>query len=185
MLVAVLALFVALGGTAIAVKRNSVGSKQIKKGAVRSVDLKNDGIKGKDVDEDTLAGVGQGAVIGRINGLTSAPLEFGSPSGTSSSVPPAAMEQVEFVSPVAGIASSLTVHLTNAPPGDSAREFFLTINGESSDLACGIAGGSDCTSGARTATVKQGDRLAIAEQTEAAPPPPTDALFGWQLIQQP
>ena len=55
--VGLLALFVALGGTAFAAAtapKNSVTSKSIKKGAVKSVDVRDDGIKGIDVDEATL-----------------------------------------------------------------------------------------------------------------------------------
>lgn len=54
--IALLALFVALGGTAFAVSKNSVKSKHIVNGEVKSADLKNDGIKGKDVKADTLTG---------------------------------------------------------------------------------------------------------------------------------
>jgi hypothetical protein len=55
--IAYLALFVALGGTAYALGVNSVKSKHIKNGAVRSVDVGNDRLTGTDVDESTLSGV--------------------------------------------------------------------------------------------------------------------------------
>ena len=56
--IALLALFVALGGTtfaaANALPRNSVGTKQLKKNAVTSVKIKNNNVTGADVDEPTL-----------------------------------------------------------------------------------------------------------------------------------
>ena len=55
-----LALFVALGGTAIAVTsapKNSVNSKSIAKGSVKSSDIQNKkGVKGKDVKNNDLTG---------------------------------------------------------------------------------------------------------------------------------
>lgn len=64
--VALLALFVALGGGAYAVKSNSVGTKQLKKNAVAKKNLKknaivsskvkNGSLKDKDVKEGTLTG---------------------------------------------------------------------------------------------------------------------------------
>jgi hypothetical protein len=58
--IAVIALFVALGGSAYAVSKapkNSVTSKSIKKGAVKSVDVKNNNLTGTDIKESTLSGV--------------------------------------------------------------------------------------------------------------------------------
>jgi hypothetical protein len=57
--VALLALAVALSGTAYAaakLPKNSVGSKQIKTSAVKSVDVKDDGLTGTDVKADSLTG---------------------------------------------------------------------------------------------------------------------------------
>jgi hypothetical protein len=57
--VAYLALFIALGGAAYAVKsapKNSVTSKSIKKGAVKSADVKDAGLRGLDVAPDSLGG---------------------------------------------------------------------------------------------------------------------------------
>ena len=54
--VATVALFVALGGGAWALSKNSVGSRELEKGAVRSSELENGTIKGKDVKSETLGG---------------------------------------------------------------------------------------------------------------------------------
>jgi hypothetical protein len=49
------ALFVALGGTALALQANSVKSINIAPGQVKSSDLKNQGIKGKDVAKNAIS----------------------------------------------------------------------------------------------------------------------------------
>ncbi len=57
--VAAIALFVALGGSAYAVSiapKNSVTSKSIKKGSVKSVDVKNNNVKSVDVKNNNLTG---------------------------------------------------------------------------------------------------------------------------------
>lgn len=47
--VSCIALFVALGGSAFALKANSVGSRQIRNDSVRGQDVKNGSLKGKDL----------------------------------------------------------------------------------------------------------------------------------------
>jgi hypothetical protein len=61
MVVALIALFIALAGTAWAagLAKNSVKSKQIKDGAIASVDVADNGLTGTDIDESTLTGVPQ------------------------------------------------------------------------------------------------------------------------------
>lgn len=55
--IAALALFVALGGTAIAVKKGSIGTKQLKKEAVTTKKLADNAATGAKVDESTLGTV--------------------------------------------------------------------------------------------------------------------------------
>lgn len=58
--VSLMALFVALGGTAFAASqlaKNSVGSKQIKNGSATGKDVKNNSLKGKDIKEASLGEV--------------------------------------------------------------------------------------------------------------------------------
>jgi hypothetical protein len=67
--VSVVALFVALGGGAYALQKNSVGSKQIKDSAIKSKDVKDDALTATDVDESTLSGVSpSGAAGGALQG---------------------------------------------------------------------------------------------------------------------
>jgi hypothetical protein len=59
--VALLALFIALGGTSYAVSRNSVGTNQLRNNSVRSADIRNDnrsggGLTGTDIRNSALAG---------------------------------------------------------------------------------------------------------------------------------
>jgi hypothetical protein len=54
--IALIALFAALGGTAFGLAKNSVKSKNIVNNEVKSKDLKNESIKGKDVKDNTLTG---------------------------------------------------------------------------------------------------------------------------------
>jgi hypothetical protein len=53
----VIALFIALGGSAWALSKNTVGAPQIKKNAVGSSELKNNKTTGKDVNESSLGKV--------------------------------------------------------------------------------------------------------------------------------
>lgn len=71
-LIALLALFVALSGTAYAasVAKNSVGSGQVKNGSLKGADIKDDKLTGKDIDEKTLVGI----TVGEVGGLPVASL---------------------------------------------------------------------------------------------------------------
>jgi len=70
--IALLALFVALGGTAWALAANSVKSKHIAEGAVRSSELRDDGVKSADLKNDGVksadiaAGAVKDAQLGKI-----------------------------------------------------------------------------------------------------------------------
>jgi len=57
LVIALLALFVALGGTAVALRAGSVGPKALKQNAVRSKHVKNEALKGVDIREATLNGI--------------------------------------------------------------------------------------------------------------------------------
>lgn len=105
MAVALLALFVALGGTgyaAIVLPKNSVGTKQIKPGAVSTLDIRRDTIRSSDVHtrtltgddirrnaitdkeikESTLATVPRASVADTLNGFTAFQLKVTCPTGT-------------------------------------------------------------------------------------------------------
>ena len=54
--IAVAALFVALGGSAYALAEGSVGSRELENDGVRSIDLRNDDVRGTDIEQDAVHG---------------------------------------------------------------------------------------------------------------------------------
>lgn len=75
MLVALAALFVALGGVSYAaLAKDSVRSKHIKNGQVKSVDVANNAIRGADVDEASLGPVPRAIDADAVGGLAAAEL---------------------------------------------------------------------------------------------------------------
>ena len=64
--VAMLALFMALGGTSYAALK--IGSKQIRNNSVKSVDLRNNGIKSRDIRDATITGkdIAPGVIGGEL-----------------------------------------------------------------------------------------------------------------------
>lgn len=76
LVVAVVALITALGGSAYAVSKSSVASKHVKNGSLKGVDVRDDSLTGADVNESTLALPGPGAAP-RAPGATGS----GPPSG--------------------------------------------------------------------------------------------------------
>jgi hypothetical protein len=92
---ALIALFVALGGTAYAtatvgprdIKKNAVRSRHIKNGQVRSQDVADDSLTGRDVDESSLSGIGAGLVMGRIQDAAAGgtATRYGTPAGIAAS----------------------------------------------------------------------------------------------------
>jgi hypothetical protein len=67
MVVALLALFVALGGVSYGVATGSIDSREIKNGAVQSRDVRDDSLRGIDVENNSLGGgdIAAGTVRGR------------------------------------------------------------------------------------------------------------------------
>jgi hypothetical protein len=108
MAVALVALIVALSGSAIAlpgknkvdkndIKRNAVGAKQIKAGAVGGSEAKNNALTGTDIDEETLGKVpsaGAADTAGSAANATNASALGGQPA---SAYAPAAVEPVRDV----------------------------------------------------------------------------------------
>jgi hypothetical protein len=72
MIVAMLALFISLGGVSYAVATGSIDSRELKDNAIRSKDVRNDAVRGVDVRESTLGQVPSAAAAGdaaRLGGL--------------------------------------------------------------------------------------------------------------------
>jgi hypothetical protein len=56
MVVALIALFISLGGVSYGVATGSVGSRELKDGAVRSRDIRDNGVRGKDIRNGSVTG---------------------------------------------------------------------------------------------------------------------------------
>lgn len=68
LVISLIALFVALGGSAYAISKNSVGSKQLKKNAVTTEKIKNDAVTGDKVAESTLGPVPKATTADAVAG---------------------------------------------------------------------------------------------------------------------
>lgn len=141
---ATIAVFVALGGGAYAISRNSVESKHIAPNAA----------KGSDVKESSLRGIGAGLIGGQMD-----PLQGGNAGFTTHN--PFTGEFANFtdgvVVPNRLRVTDLSVHLENpvinAGGGD---EFRVTVNGSPTAVVCSIpAGSARCTS-RKSAVVPRG-----------------------------
>jgi hypothetical protein len=127
-----------------------------------------------------------GAVLsGRINGLTSSPVQNAFPSGITTASGTASGSQM--LSPNHDLtARDFSVQLTAAPGGGTVRDFFLIVNGSApaSSLRCGSISGTatTCNSGAATGAIPANSTLAIEETAGGfGSAAAADALFGLSL----
>lgn len=149
MVVALIALTVALSGTAIALQgRNTVNSGDIVNGAVKSQDV---------ADSASIGGILGGAVrgigaSGASHGFAISPI--GQSDGSGATLAP-------FVAPVDLTIRDLRVDTgSDMPPGASAG-ISITGSGRSASISCTVAAGHDsCYSGAKTLQVAKGQRIA-------------------------
>jgi hypothetical protein len=214
---ATVALFVALGGASYAASElpaGSVGTRQLQDRAVTPRKLAPSAIglfkgqKGDTGPRGTQGAKGfQGppgkpgvngtngtngspalsALVGRIDTLSSASVDFGAPSGTSTAN--TAEMSVRAIAPSASsTARDLAVQLTNPPSPGGVRIFTLTVNGAPTNLACRIAGSTatSCTDSVDTVSISAGAALSIRDDPlEAATgSAPADAEFGFRLTTQ-
>jgi hypothetical protein len=76
MVVALIALIAAVSGSAYAaLTKNSVGSKQLKKGAVKTVDIRKNAVTGKKAKESTFSTVPSAQVANSFGGMTATRVE--------------------------------------------------------------------------------------------------------------
>ena len=202
--VALLALFVALGGTgyaALKLPKNSVSSKQIRKGAVRNADIASNAVTGAKVkrgsldDTDFKAGAlpkgpqgsqgasgaagspAVGALLGRgVN--VPAGTQFLAPSGQLAAN--ANENNVSSFTPNATMtASALAVTLTVATGLADTRTFTLRVGNADTALTCTVpAGNTGCTS-SQSVTIPGGSLISIGS-TSTGTPTATDVRFGWR-----
>ncbi|MBA2523971.1 MAG: hypothetical protein H0V25_11685 [Solirubrobacterales bacterium] len=111
----VIAVFVALGGTAAAFQlgRNSVGTKQLKPNAVTSAKVKSKSLKGSDIDQPSLKKVRAGNVRSvRLKSNCSPQNPF--PSGVSASHPGMGTCVISFPRSIANCDATATIDIRNA-----------------------------------------------------------------------
>jgi hypothetical protein len=211
MVVALLALFVSLGGSAFAALRlpaHSVGTKQLKNGAVAGAKLRNNAVTSSKVKNHSLlakdfkagqlpaspkglAGLSPsdyGAVLsGRVNGLgtASGTLNWGAASGISTAVT-GSDASVSTLSPNHNlIARDLSVRLTAAPGLGQERGVELIVNGAQTNLSCGIQTHSLTCSAPGPVTVPAASTLSIRDEVlpNGGSVPASDLLFAFSLTQ--
>jgi hypothetical protein len=207
--VALLALFVALGGTsyaAVKLPANSVGSKQIKKKAVTPAKVAPSTVKlfkGQKGDQGATGAMGPSGAkgnpgsdgapgqpgtdgspalsgfVGRINTLPSTGDVYGAPSGISTAN--ASEAAVSAVAPHASFtARDLFVQLTNAPGSGSGRSFELMVNGTPT-LNCSVSNTlGSCSDPFNNAAVPADATLSIRTGVGFGSSAPADLRFGFR-----
>ena len=192
--VALLALFVALGGTAYAtatigpqdIKKNAVRSRHIKNGQVGSRDVRDDSLTGADIAESSLRAISPGVVMGRIEDLGNFATVFGSPQG----IAPASTSEdaVEMTMPyglttpprAAGLHALLADGL--AEPPDTTQTFTVRSGESDTALSCTIQSGNSGCGAVGTVSIDN-FQLSIKVQSTGSPIPTADANFAYRFIQ--
>lgn len=200
--IGLLALFIALSGTAYAatLPRNSVGPSQIKANAVRSSEVKNRSLVATDFKLGQLpAGptgqtgptghTGQTGQTGQpgasaMMGNTESPPSFlaqgdenVAPSGPST---PTVGSQPQLTPNATVVLRDLSVSLGNVPGGTASRTFRLQAGG-SVGPTCTVGPSEDaCNSGAQTLTVPPGTQLILSTLATGAPAS-TSAAWGFRM----
>ena len=207
--VALLALFVALGGTgyaAVALQKNSVGTKQLRNGAVKNSKIAANAVTGSKVRQRSLSAgdfrVGSlpqgprgergergpegprgaagspalGAVLGRGVNVPATP-SFLAPSGQLAA--DANENNVSSFTPNATMtASNLAVTLSVAPGLADSRTFTLRVGNANTALTCTVPGGTVTCTSTGSVTIPGASLISIGSTSTGAPLP-TDVRFGW------
>jgi hypothetical protein len=204
--VALLALFVALGGTgyaAVALQKNSVGSKQLRKGAVKNSKIAANAVTGAKVRQRSLSAgdfragslpqgprgergpegprgaagsPALGAVLGRGVNVPATP-SFLAPSGQLAA--DANENNVSSFTPNATMtASNLAVTLSVAPGLADSRTFTLRVGNANTALTCTVPGGTVTCTSTGSVTIPGASLISIGSTSTGAPLP-TDVRFGW------
>jgi hypothetical protein len=204
MAVALLALFVALGGTgyaALKLPKNSVGPNQIKKGAVKNAEIAANAVTGAKVRRGSLnasdfraSSLPQGpkgdpgpqgaagnpassAILGRGN-TVAAGTSFLAPSGTSTANGNENLVS-SYTPNVTITASDLAVSLSVAPGLTDSRTFRLRVGNADTPVVCVVGGGTSTCEGTGTATIPPASLISISS-TSTGTPGATDVRFGWR-----
>jgi hypothetical protein len=202
--IALVALFVALGGTgyaALNIASNSIGTKQLKRGAVKNPDLAANSVTGAKVKRRSLNrsdfkanSLPRGPQGERgATGLTGSPA-FGAvlgrgeavPAGTSFLAPSgqlaasATENGVSSFTPNATLtASDLAISLFVAPDPGTSRTFTLRVGQANTALSCTVPAGVTLCNSTGSVTIPPMSLISIGSTTTGTPGP-TFARFGWR-----
>jgi hypothetical protein len=202
--IALVALFVALGGTgyaALNVANNSIGTKQLKRGAVKNPDLAANSVTGPKVKRRSLdtsdfkanslprgpqgeqgppGATGSpafGAVLGRGEAV---------PAGTSFLAPSGQLAAsgtengVSSFTPNATLtASDLAISLFIAPDPGTSRTFTLRVGQADTALSCTVPAGVTLCNSTGSVTIPPMSLISIGSTTTGTPTA-TFARFGWR-----
>jgi hypothetical protein len=202
--IALVALFVALGGTgyaALNIANNSIGTKQLKRGAVKNPDLAANSVTGRKVKRRSLDRTdfkanslprGPQGPVGRP-GATGSPA-FGAvlgrgeavPAGTSFLAPSgqlaasATENGVSSFTPNATLtASDLAISLFVAPDPGTSRTFTLRVGQADTALSCTVPAGVTLCNSTGSVTIPPMSLISIGSTTTGTPTA-TFARFGWR-----
>ena len=202
--IALVALFVALGGTgyaALNIANNSIGTKQLKRGAVKNPDLAANSVTGRKVKRRSLDRTdfkanslprGPQGPVGRP-GATGSPA-FGAvlgrgeavPAGTSFLAPSgqlaasATENGVSSFTPNATLtASDLAISLFVAPDPGTSRTFTLRVGQADTALSCTVPAGVTLCNSTGSVTIPPMSLISIGSTTVGTPTA-TFARFGWR-----
>jgi hypothetical protein len=205
--IALVALFVALGGTgyaALNIANNSIGTKQLKRGAVKNPDLAANSVTGPKVKRRSLNSSdfkanslprgpqGEQGPVGPP-GATGSPA-FGAvlgrgeavPAGTSFLAPSGQLAAsgtengVTSFTPNATLtASDLAISLFVAPDPGTSRTFTLRVGHADTALSCTVPAGVTLCNSTGSVTIPPMSLISIGSTTTGTPTP-TFARFGWR-----
>jgi hypothetical protein len=165
--VAYVALFFALSGTAIAAK--GITGKQIR----------NNSVTGKDVKESSLAVVGAGVVMARINDNPGG-IWFGAPTGlTASSVDDPS--SVQMISPSVNLKlRDLQVYLARPPGAGASRGSGVAVGGNTTAIGCETDGAQTSCSAPGPFPIPAGSLLSVYSSMTFNGTP-SDVLVSYRL----
>jgi hypothetical protein len=205
--IAVLALFVAIGGTgyaALKLPKNSVSSNQIRKGAVKSPDIARNAVTGAKVKRGSLdasdlkagsllqgaqglkgatgpkgasGSPAFGAVLGRGLNAPATP-SFLAPSGNLA-VAANENDVSSFTANATMKASALAISLTDAPGLADSRTFTLRVGNADTALTCTVPPGNPGCTSTGSVTIPGGSLISIRSSSTGTPMD-TDVRFGWR-----
>jgi len=182
---AMLALFVALGGVgyaAVKLPANSVTSRTVKNRSLKRKDFKPNQLPAGEQGPPGEPGA-PGSPAQTYLGGSFDPAE-GNVAATRSPIGNSADPSAPIApSGHALVLSDLTVRVSNAPGGANSRQLKLyLIDDPNQFIGCTVTGAATtCNTGTATLTVPAGQRFGLFEQAGTSPTPASELSFGYLL----